>query len=156
MFKRENKINTLFSELQTFYTKLVNILPTTEHINKDLIEKVEALRIRKKLKREVTEIAEKTGYSKGQVSSYINGKVKASQNFMLKFNEVFRDVLKTQTSVNNFTNTEEAIVPNSELINYNIPIGKQRIAVITLPLNAGAKDIDKIISHLKLMKEAME
>lgn len=45
---------------------------------------------------------------------------------------------------------------NTEDVPYNIPLKKSRMAKVILPKESKASDIDTIISHLKLMKDAME
>lgn len=65
--------------------------------NKELIQKVEQLRRQGVIRRDA-DIVEKTGFSKSVVSSYLNGKIKASRNFTDKFDEVFS--LRTEFAAN--------------------------------------------------------
>jgi hypothetical protein len=56
--------------------------------NQELIEAVEILKSKRIIKKDA-EIAEKTNFPRSSVSSYLNGKIKASRNFINKFLEVY-------------------------------------------------------------------
>jgi phage repressor protein C with HTH and peptisase S24 domain len=64
-------------------------------MNEDLIKAVELLKSRRIVKKD-KEIAEKTGYDKSVISNYLSGRVKVSDSFMEKFNEVFKDGLENK------------------------------------------------------------
>lgn len=72
-----------------------------------LSQAVEFLKANRIIKRDV-EIAERTGYSKGVVSNYLNGKIEVSEKFKKKFFEVYKEELKqnnvseTKTEYQNF------------------------------------------------------
>lgn len=51
---------------------------------------------------------------------------------------------------------KSASKPDSDLINYNFPIKRNRMATVLLPKDAKKVDIDIIITHLEYMKEAMD
>lgn len=68
-----------------------------------LSQAVEFLKANRIIKRDI-EIAERTGYSKGVVSNYLNGKIEVSEKFKKKFFEVYKEELK-QNNVSE-TNTE--------------------------------------------------
>lgn len=68
--------------------------------NEDLIKQVEALKARKVITSDV-EISRKTGFPKSAISSYLNGKIKASKNFVNKFTEVFKNDLEGGRQVTN-------------------------------------------------------
>lgn len=59
-----------------------------KHKNRELYDRVEALKAKRVIKKDA-EIVAKTGFSKGLVSNYLSGRIKASANFMSKFDEVF-------------------------------------------------------------------
>lgn len=76
-----------------------------------------------------------------------------------KFDDDFRRLLKengidlasTHTKkMENNSNESDSDIP------YNIPLKKSRMAKVILPKESKASDIDTIISHLKLMKDAMD
>lgn len=52
--------------------------------------------------------------------------------------------------------SDNKLQSDSEEIPYNIPLKKNRMAKVILPKGAKALDVDLIISHLKLMKGAMD
>jgi predicted DNA-binding transcriptional regulator AlpA len=56
--------------------------------NRELIEKVELLKSLRVVKKDA-EISESTGFPRSAVSSYLSGRIKASKNFLDKFNEVY-------------------------------------------------------------------
>lgn len=60
--------------------------------NRDFIEDVELLKSKRIIKKDI-EIAEQTGFDKSVISNYLSGRVKPSENFLSKFNEVFSSQL---------------------------------------------------------------
>lgn len=62
--------------------------------NPELIDTVDKLKAAKKIRRDA-EIVAKTGYSKGLVSRYLNGKEQASETFLEKFQEVYREEIQS-------------------------------------------------------------
>jgi len=71
------------------------------HLNQELYDRVEQLKSDRIIKKDA-DIVESTGFSKSAVSSYVNGKVKASKNFMQKFNEIYpkNEVHNNENNVN--------------------------------------------------------
>lgn len=77
--------------------KVVNILITME-TSEELVAAVDLLKSYKIIKRD-REVAERTGYDKSVVSSYLSGRVKPSKNFVDKFQEVFKESLQMKSKV---------------------------------------------------------
>lgn len=75
--------------------------------NKNLIEKVAGM----KFDNAVTQISNDLGYSKGTVSSYLNGKIKASKNFIEEFANFYKlakeEITESAISI---------ITPNIEIV----------------------------------------
>lgn len=63
------------------------------HQNPELLADVEILKRAGIIKKD-SRIAESTGYSRGQVSNYLNGRIKASDNFLDAFYKVYGEKLK--------------------------------------------------------------
>lgn len=61
--------------------------------NEEFIGQVKALYRAEKIESDI-DLARRLGFSKSVVSSYVNGKVKASKNFLKKFAEVFKNDLE--------------------------------------------------------------
>jgi transcriptional regulator with XRE-family HTH domain len=126
------------------------------HKNPELYDMVERLRSLRKIKKDA-DIVEQTGFSKGLVSNYINGRLKVSSNFMKKFKEVYGEYLNNvshetpipnnKTPKKSFMDYDKEIVSlkrnvtelqdmilktTEELSNQDARIGKLERLVITL------------------------
>lgn len=115
--------------------------------NSELIEDVKRLKAADKIIRDI-EIASKTGYSKGLVSSYLSGSIKASKNFLNKFKEVYKNELA------GISPSPEHQPEPSDDYTYPIILTEGKTAVLKFPrAKMSATDVEilrKVIEQIEL------
>lgn len=80
--------NNLLFKLTSKLSNIFKIFYSSQMFNKELIENVEILKSKRIVKKDV-EISASTGFSQTVVSNYLKGKIKASRNFIDKFEDVY-------------------------------------------------------------------
>lgn len=104
-------------------------------------------------------IIRRTGLTQEEFASKLDMTVQNLTYHMRKskLTDDFKRLLKEKgiTLFSEIENKPAKEIENSD-IPYNIPLKKSRMAKVILPKESKASDIDTIISHLKLMKDAMD
>lgn len=115
-------------------------------MNESFINAVKQLKLQEVIKSD-TEIARKTGYSKGLISKYLNEKEKVSSDFMEKFCEVFN---MQHLNINGNGGEKEK---RHDV--YNVRLREERMGKVVLPADAKKDDVEMVIQFLQLMLKTM-
>ena len=97
--------------------------------NEKLIQDAESLR-KGRVIRYDSEIADRTGYGRPQVSNYLSGNVKASEPFLKKFYEVF----KKELFVNNVSSAEFPVSSKTHNTQNTDTMGNKELEIKSLKI----------------------